>query len=70
MRQINLLQYLAKDEQRYTTLTEHQNVNDNIGKMTASTDLSKLVEKGFLEKVKRGRNVFYYPTNKVQTLLG
>jgi Fic family protein len=67
-RQINLLQYLAKDEQRYTTLKEHNNVNSNIGKVTASTDLQRLVEKGFLTKEKRGRNVFYYPTSKIREL--
>lgn len=69
-RQIALLQHLAKDEQRYTTLREYNNVNDNVGKVTASTDLQKLVEKGFLKKVKSGRNVFYYPTEKIRTLFG
>jgi len=69
-RQIKLLQYLAKDELRYTTLKEHNNLNDNIGKVTASADLQKLVEKGFLRKEKRGRNVFYYPTSKIEQLFG
>jgi Fic family protein len=70
VRQINLLQYLAKDEQRYTTLKEHNNVNDSIGKVTASSDLQKLVEKGFLKKVKRGRNVYYYAAEKLRELFG
>lgn len=69
-RQINLLQYLAKDEQRYTTLKEHNNINQVIGKVTAATDLRKLVEKGFLKKVKIGRNVFYYPTGKIRAFFG
>ena len=69
-RQINLLQHLAKDEQRYTTLKEYNNVNDSVGKVTASADLQKLVEKGFLKKVKSGRNVFYYPTDQIRSLLG
>jgi Fic family protein len=65
-----LLQYLAKDEQRYTTLKEHNNINQVIGKVTAATDLRKLVEKGFLKKVKIGRNVFYYPTGKIRAFFG
>jgi len=69
-RQINLLQHLAKDEQRYTTLKEYNNVNDNVGKVTASSDLQKLVEKGFLKKVRSGKNVFYYPTEQIRKLLG
>lgn len=67
-RQINLLQYLAKDGQRYTTLKEHNNINGDIGKVTAATDLKRLVEKGFLKKVRSGRNVFYYPTEKIRSL--
>jgi len=69
-RQINLLQYLSKDEQRYTTLKEYNNVNDDISKVTASTDLKKLVERDFLKKVKSGRNVYYYPLPKLLNLLG
>jgi Fic family protein len=64
-RQIKLMQYLAKDEQRYTTLKEYNNINNDVGKVTASADLQKLVEKGFLSKIRRGRNVFYYPTEKI-----
>lgn len=69
-RQTNLLQYLAKDEQRHTSLKEHMNVNDGIGKVTAATDLRRLVEKGLLRKARSGRNIFYYPTDKVRDLLG
>lgn len=64
-RQMNLLQYLSKGEQRYTTLSEYMNVNFNIGKVTATVDLRRLVECGFLGKTKKGRNVYYDPTNKV-----
>ena len=68
-RQTNLLQYLVKDEQRHTSLKEHMNVNDGIGKVTASTDLRRLVEKGFLRKTRSGRNIFYYPTDELRELL-
>lgn len=67
-RQIRLMQYLSKDEQRYTTLKGYNSINDEIGKVTASTDLQRLVEKGFLKKIKSGRNVFYYPTDKISLL--
>jgi Fic family protein len=68
-RQINLLQYLSRDEQKYTSLSEYQNANSDIGKVTASMDLRRLVECGFLTKMKRGRNVYYNPTQKVFELL-
>jgi Fic family protein len=68
-RQTNLLQYLAKDEQRHTSLKEHMNINDGIGKVTASTDLRRLVEKGLLRKARSGRNIFYYPTDELRDLL-
>jgi Fic family protein len=64
------LQYLAKDEQRHTSLKAHINVNDGIGKVTASSDLRKLVEAGFLHKIKSSRNVYYYPTDAVRQLFG
>ena len=69
-RQVQLIQHLAKDEQRYTTLREYNNINDNVTKVTAALDLRKLVEKGFLRKVKSGRNVYYYPTNEIRQLIG
>lgn len=67
-RQLNLLQYLAKDEQRFTTLEEHIVVNNNIGKVTAASDLKKLVQDGFLKKVRNGRNIFYYPTPHIHNV--
>jgi Fic family protein len=69
-RQINLLQYLAKDDQRHTSLKAHINVNDGIAKVTAANDLRKLVEAGFLRRIKSSRNVYYYPTDAVRDLLG
>jgi Fic family protein len=68
-RQTNLLQYLVKDEQRHTSLKAHMNVNRGIGKVTAATDLRRLVESGFLKKARSGRNIYYYPTELVREYL-
>jgi Fic family protein len=64
-RQLKLLQYMAKDMQHYTTLQQHQTFYA-IGKVTAAADLRVLIEKQLLIKHKRGRNIFYYATDKVQ----
>ena len=66
-RQILLLQYLANDELRQINVDVYQG-NNNIGYITAVTDLKKLVEQGFLTKKKSGRNVDYLPTQKIQML--
>jgi Fic family protein len=68
-RQTALLQSLVKDEQRHTSLKEHMNFHQGIGKVTAATDLRKLVEKGFLKKARSGRNIYYYPTDQLRELL-
>ncbi len=68
-RQLKLLQYLAKDEQRYTNLASYKNINSEIGYVTAASDLRKLVEDKFLRKIRNGRNVFYYATDKVRKLI-
>jgi Fic family protein len=67
-RQLRLLQYLSKDEQRATNPSSYQNLNSEINYVTVISDLKKLVEGGFLEKKKNGRNVFYFPTVKVRAL--
>ena len=67
-RQLALLQYLSKDEQRSTTMTVYHNNNADIAYVTAVTDLKKLVENGFLTKRKVGRNVYYFPTEKLRAL--
>ena len=67
-RQLKLLQYLSKDEQRSTNMSAYHNINDDVGYLTAVSDLKKLVEGEFLTKRKVGRNVFYFPTRKVKTL--
>jgi Fic family protein len=68
-RQLKLLQYLAKDEERFTNMSSYHGENDSIGYLTAISDLKKLVEEGFLSKNRVGRNVFYHPTPKVRTLI-
>lgn len=67
-RQLTVLQYLAKDEQKFTTLNDYHHSYDTIGKVTAAADLKKLVTDGFLQKVRNGRNIYYYPTSKIETL--
>lgn len=67
-RQLLLLQYLSKDEERRTSVSEYHNVNSGIGYVTAVSDLKSLVEKGMLRKIKIGRNVSYLPTSKVPKL--
>lgn len=66
-RQIHLLQYLKGDTEGSTTLVAHMNVNQ-VAKMTASKDLKDLVQKGFLEQIKRGRNIYYGGTKKIENL--
>lgn len=68
-RQLRLLQYLAKDQDRYTSVAAHHNINPDIGYVTAVSDLNKLVGEGFLTKLKTGRNVIYRPASKIHTLL-
>jgi Fic family protein len=69
IRQLRLLQYLANDEQRRTSLTSYHANNSDIGYVTAVSDLKKLTSDGFLTKVKTGRNVYYYPTVKIQSII-
>ncbi|MCK5475496.1 MAG: hypothetical protein KAI71_02855, partial [Candidatus Pacebacteria bacterium] len=66
-RQVYLLQYLYGAPDERTTLKMHMNVYQ-VAKMTASKDLKELARKGFLKPLKKGRNVYYYGTNKVKGL--
>lgn len=67
LRQIQLLQYLYGAPDERTTLKAHMNINQ-IAKMTAITDLKKLVQEKFLAAKKQGRNVYYYGTKKIEEL--
>jgi len=66
-RQIYLLQYLYGAPDERTTLKMHMNVYQ-VAKMTASKDLKELAKKGFLKPLKKGRNIYYYGTDKVREL--
>jgi Fic family protein len=66
-RQIKLLKYLSSDQQKYTSVSEHQNVFD-IKRATAASDLRKLFESGYLTKSRRGKYVYYLPTTKIKEL--
>ncbi len=67
IRQIQLLQYLHGNVDESTNLKVHMSINQ-VAKMTASKDLKSLVQKGFLIANKRGRNVYYYGTKKIEEL--
>lgn len=64
-RQIKLLQYLNRKMENRTNISSHMKLYE-VSKLTAINDLKSLVESGFLEKKKRGRNVYYYPTKKIK----
>jgi Fic family protein len=66
-RQIKLLQYLYQNVQSRTNISAHQKLF-SVKKLTAINDLKMLIEKGFLVKRKQGRNVYYYPTEKIAKL--
>lgn len=66
-RQVKLLQRLYQKTEQRTNVTAHLKLYP-INKVTAITDLKNLVEKGFLVKKRQGRNVFYYPTEKINKI--
>lgn len=63
-RQIQLLRYFYKNKEATTSVTTHMKINE-IARMTATKDLVKLKEIGFLSPKKVGRIVYYYPTDKI-----
>jgi Fic family protein len=67
-RQFRLLQHLVTDELRHTNVKGFHNLNPEIGYITAVNDLKNLVRRGLLRKLKTGRNVNYFATQKVETL--
>lgn len=66
-RQIQLLQYLCDNKKERTSATMHMNIYQ-ISKVTAIKDLKKLKDLGFLLSQKKGRYVYYYPTEKIKEL--
>ena len=67
-RQIKLLQQFSLGEVTQASVASQQTNNPELSYLTSIKDLKSLVERGFLRKVKNGRNVIYLPTDKVQTL--
>ncbi|MBI5361190.1 MAG: Fic family protein [Planctomycetes bacterium] len=66
-RQIQLIQYYVGNKGRYSTIEMHINAN-RISRMTAFNDLKRLETAGFIKSHKRGRNVYYYSTEKINEL--
>ncbi len=66
-RQAKLLRLFFEKELEFTTSKEYC-LSNNIGRLTANFDFKKMVEDGFLERRKIGRNVFYYSTSKIKEL--
>ena len=66
-RQIQLLWFYQKNKDEGVSVLAHLNVNE-ISRVTAITDLKMLEKKGFVSKRKIGKKVYYYATNKVETL--
>ena len=66
-RQIQVLQYFCGDPDERTNMKTHINIFQ-VAKMTAIKDLRELEGNGFLTAQKEGRNVFYYPTEKINEL--
>jgi len=67
LRQVQLLQYLHGDPEERTNMTIHMNINQ-VTKITASKDLKDLEKKGFLKHKKQGRHIYYYGTEKIDSL--
>lgn len=66
-RQTEALAVMIKNPEKIFTLTIYTNVN-NITKATAIKDLKILLNLGFVEAEKRGRNVFYTATKKAGSI--
>jgi Fic family protein len=68
-RQSQLLQYLYKSEDRYTSSTMQMKIYQ-VTKKTAVSDLKSLEKMGLLKAKRIGRNIRYYATKKIKTVLG
>ena len=67
LRQIEILQKLLKYPTEPTTLSAYKNIF-NITKVTAIKDLKELLAEDFVLAKKKGRNVFYFPTEKLKKI--
>ncbi|MFA7169314.1 MAG: Fic family protein [Candidatus Paceibacterota bacterium] len=67
-RQLQLLQYLNGDRFGKTSISVYKNINNLKSRLTAASDLKKLKEQGFLSTKKKGKEVFYFATDKIEKL--
>ncbi len=68
-RQINLLQYLHKNEDGETSIKMHMHINQ-ISRLTAIHDLKILKELGFVRSTKRSHAHYFSGTQQLETLFG
>lgn len=66
-RQVSLLKYFYKSKDASTTVKIYLNINE-ISRATAISDLKELVKTEFLSRKKIGKEVHFYPTEKVGKL--
>lgn len=66
-RQVKLLQYFNQKMENRTNIKAHQQLY-SVKKGTAISDLKELVKKGFLIKKRHHKNIYYYPTEKVNSI--
>lgn len=66
-RQIKLLQYLCDNPDGKTTTRAHMGIND-VSRMTAFNDLKYFKKQKFLLPKKKGKEVFYFGTERIKEL--
>jgi Fic family protein len=66
-RQVMSLQYLHANMNEFITTASYQKIN-NISGPTAAKDVKELTQKGFIKRVKVGRQVKYYPELRIKTI--
>lgn len=67
-RQIQLIKHMSGDPLARTNVSSHQQLH-GVSQMTAISDLKSLSGDGLLTSRRQGRNVFYYPTEKLFKLV-
>lgn len=67
-RQKQVVYYVTKDEVNYTTESSHKTLN-GIARNTAKSDLSKLVDEGLFDKVRDGKQVKYFASDKLKQII-
>ncbi len=67
-RQIQLIKYLAANEDNSTTIASYISVS-GMSRATAINDLNDLFKKGLIKKNKVGRTVYFYGTEQIKKLI-